>query len=67
MWIIEIPQHRNGMAPPVLYGDIPEEAIEFTGPETLSSGFQHTAILFRIERMNGQVLVQLAGQRSFTP
>ena len=66
-WIVEHPDNRNTIAPPVVYGRQPAGTIRLAGVTPLQSGFSYTVTLFRVDRSTGQVLVEALAEAGFTP
>lgn len=66
-WIVEHPDNRNTVAPPVVYGRQPAGTIRLAGVTPLQTGFPYRVVLFRVDRSTGQVLVEALGETVFIP
>ena len=66
-WVIQNPDSRNTIGPPVVYGHSPPGTIRLAGVDPLQAGFPYRIVLFRTDRSTGQVLVESIGEATFTP
>lgn len=67
VWVIEAPDQRNTMPPPVVYGQTPDGVGDHGPAAVLQTGVTYTVRVHWIDRSDGGALLRLGDERAFIP
>ncbi len=65
LWNVHAPETTNSVEPPILYAQVPENAVEDDRPQTLNRGSGYVVRVFRTDREGERVLFLEAGEANF--